>query len=69
MIVVLPQPLWMDTPMGEGLAIILRDYGPESDDLWTCIQQDGPHRGELRTWHNSEVRVKDNRSMLRGGNI
>lgn len=65
MMLELRQPLWMSTPMGEGLAIILTDYGAESDHLWTCIQQEGEHKGELRTWHNSAVRVKDNQSMLR----
>jgi hypothetical protein len=62
----LRQPLWMTTPYGEGLAIMLTDYGAESDHLWTCIQQEVPHVGELWTWHNSEVRVLANRSMLRG---
>lgn len=61
----LRQPLWMHTPYGEGLAILLTDYGPESDHLWTCIQQEGEHQGELWTWHNSDVRVLANRSMLR----
>jgi hypothetical protein len=65
MIVELRQPLWMSTPYGEGLAIFLTDYGPESDHLWTCIQQEGNRAGELWTWHNSEVRVLANRSMLR----
>lgn len=61
----LRQPLWMETPKGEALAILLTDYGPESDHLWTCIQQEGEHQGELWTWHNSEVRVLPNSSMLR----
>jgi hypothetical protein len=64
MILELRQPLWMKTPFGEGLAIFLTDYGPESDHLFTCIQQEGEHTGELWTWHNSEVRVLANRSML-----
>lgn len=66
MIVELKQPLWMKTPYGEALALFLTDYGPESDHLWTCVQQEDPHAGELWTWHNAEVRVLANRSMLRG---
>lgn len=62
----LRQPLWMQTPFGEGLAIFVTDYGPESDHLWTCVQQEEPHVGEIWSWHNSEVRVLANRSMLRG---
>ena len=61
----LRQPLWMSTPYGEGLAILLTDYGAESDHLWTCIQQEGEYTGQLWTWHNSEVKVLANRSMLR----
>lgn len=63
----LRQPLWMMTPYGEGLALFLTDYGPESDHLWTCVQQEGERAGELWTWHNSEVRMLPNRSMLRSG--
>ena len=69
MIVELRQPLWMSTPYGEALALFLTDYGPESDHLWTCVQQEGEHEGELWTWHNSEVKVLPNRSMLRGSPI
>lgn len=61
----LKQPLWMKTPYGEGLAIFLTDYGPESDHIWTCIQQEAEYKGQIWSWHNSEVRVLDNRSMLR----
>ena len=69
MILELRQPLWMSTPFGEGLALFLTDYGPESDHLWTCVQQEGEHVGELWSWHNSEVRVLANRSMLRAKTV
>lgn len=65
----LRQPLWMRTPLGEALALSLTDYGAESDHLWTCVQQDGPFQGEMWTWHNSEVRMLPNRSMLREGSL
>lgn len=65
-IVELRQPLWLTTPYGEGLAMFLTDYGAESDHIWTCVQQEEPYTGQLWTWHNSEVRVMANRSMLRG---
>jgi hypothetical protein len=64
-IIELRQPLWVHTPHGEGLAFLVTDYGPESDHLWTCIQQEEPHTGEIWSWHNSEIRVMANRSMLR----
>lgn len=69
MYVELRQHLWMSTPMGEGRAIAVIDYGPEDDLLFVCIQQDAANRGEIRTWHNSEVRVLDNRSLLRSRDL
>lgn len=50
---------------GEARALILLDYGQEEDLCWLCVQQEGKHKGELWTWHNSEVRMPPNRTMLR----
>jgi hypothetical protein len=63
----LNQTLWMMTPKGEALAMFLTDMGAESDHLWTCVQQEGEFRGQMWTWHNSQVRLLDNQSMLRNG--
>lgn len=65
MIIELRQPLQMMTPKGRATAIYLRDYGPETDDVFTCIQHDEPHCGELWSWSNPEVRVVDNITMMR----
>lgn len=61
----LRQQYWFDTPYGEARALILIDYGQEEDLCWLCVQQEGKHKGELWTWHNSEVRMLPNRTTLR----
>lgn len=61
----LRQQYWFDTPYGEARALILLDYGQEEDICWLCVQQEGEHKGELWTWHNSEVRMLPNRTVLR----
>jgi len=65
MITELKQHLWMATPHGEARCIMVIDYGQEDDLYWICIQQDKDYKGQIWTWHNSEVRVMNNRSMLR----
>lgn len=44
------------TPKGEGLAILVKDDGPESNLEWTVIQQNG----EIWTWQNPQVRGTKN---------
>ena len=61
----LRQNYWLTTPMGEARALFLIDYGPEDDLLWLCVQQEEPHVGEFRTWHNSQVRMLANETFLR----
>jgi hypothetical protein len=33
----LEPPIEMDTPKGRGLAILFRDYGHDTDDMWTVV--------------------------------
>lgn len=58
--------LWMTTPHGESRCFAVIDYGPEDDLYWVCIQQEGDFTGQIWTWHNSEVRIMANRTVLRG---
>ena len=50
------------TPKGSGRAIIMIDYGPEANLLWVVIQDD---TGEIWTWSNYDIRVKDNITLGR----
>jgi len=55
-----PLPLW--TPKGAGLAVLVRDYGVDHDDLWTVILNE---TGEVWTFRNSEVRGVENATLGR----
>src|SRR5271154_6512525 len=37
----LEPPIEMDTPRGRGLAVLFRDYGHDTDDMWTVVLGDG----------------------------
>jgi len=53
------------TPKGSGRAIIMIDYGPEEHLLWVVIQD---ATGEIWTWSNLDIRVKDNITLRRKTN-
>lgn len=60
MITELRQPLAVRTPKGEGYAIMVVDYGPESSLLWVTVLNES---GEVWAVRNEEVRVKGNWSL------
>lgn len=62
MILELTNLLWLDTPKGRGRAILVIDYGPESDLYWTVVLDDG----QIWTVENTEVRMVDNWTLGRG---
>lgn len=49
----LDPPIWMETPKGRGYAVLVTDYGPEWDRLWTVMLQQS---GEFWDFSNAEVR-------------
>ena len=55
----------MRTPRGEGLAILVIDYGPDFDLWWTVNVTKGEHAGEIWTYPNPEVRGVENITMGR----
>jgi hypothetical protein len=57
MILRLEPPVELETPKGRGWAIILRDYGWDHEDLWTCIIAE---TRELWTFKNSQVTATSN---------
>lgn len=50
-------PLPIVTPLGEGLAHVLIDYGIEHDLMWVCFQNE---TGECWTWSNKDIRADKN---------
>ncbi len=58
-------PIPMKTPRGEGMAVMVIDYGPDFDLWWTVILTKGEHAGEIWTYSNPEVRGVENISLGR----
>lgn len=57
MMVQLNPPLWVTTPLGEGHAIVLIDYGPSINTVWLVHLFD---TGKVTHVDSSEVRVMGN---------
>jgi hypothetical protein len=55
----------MRTPKGEGVAIMVIDYGPDYDLFWTVIVSKGEHAGEIWTYPNPQVRGVENVTLGR----
>jgi hypothetical protein len=58
-------PIPMQTPRGEGIAVMVIDYGPDFDLWWTVIIGKGEHAGEIWTYPNPQVRGVENISLGR----
>ena len=58
-------PIPMVTPKGEGLAVLVIDYGPDFDLWWTVIIGKGEFAGQIWTYRNPEVRGVANVSLGR----
>lgn len=50
-------PLWVTTPLGEGHALIIIDYGPSINTVWVCHLFES---GKVVHIDSSEVRVMGN---------
>jgi hypothetical protein len=57
MMIRLEPPIEVETPKGRGWAIVLRDYGYDYDDLWTCLISETK---EFWTFRNKEIKGVDN---------
>lgn len=58
-------PIPMQTPKGDGLAVMVIDYGPDYDLLWTIAISKGEHAGEIWTYANPHVRAVENVTLGR----
>lgn len=57
MIIQLNPPIWVSTPIGEGHALLVIDYGPSINTVWVVHQFD---TGAVVHIDSSEVRVMGN---------
>ena len=62
MIIQLNPPIPMNCPKGDGVAILLTDYGCEYDHIWTIAINS---TGELWSFSNRDVRMQKNITMNR----
>jgi len=62
MILQLSPPIPLRTPQGPALAHFIIDYGPESDIIWGCFQDE---TGEIWWWPNHQVRADKNITLGR----
>lgn len=53
----LEPPIEVDTPLGRGWAIFLRDYGYDHDDLWTVLIS---ATRQFWTFRNQDIRAVKN---------
>jgi hypothetical protein len=60
MMLQLDPPIPVETPKGEGQAVVLIDYGPDYDLLWVVFDKVS---GECWTFNNSKVRAVRNITM------
>jgi hypothetical protein len=62
-------PIPMQTPRGEGLAVLVIDYGPDHDLWWTVILSKGEHAGEIWTYSNPQLRGVGNITLGRPASL
>lgn len=58
-------PIPLNTPKGEGLAVLVIDYGPDFDLWWTVVISKGEFAGQIWTYSNAEVRGVPNITLGR----
>src|SRR2546429_5803404 len=58
-------PIPLSTPKGDGIAVMVIDYGIDHDLWWTVIISRGEHAGEIWTFANPEVRGVENITLGR----
>jgi hypothetical protein len=58
-------PIPLSTPKGEGLAMLVIDYGVDFDLWWTVVISKGEHAGEIWTYANPDVRGVENITLGR----
>jgi hypothetical protein len=57
MMLQLSPPLWVATPMGEGFALLVIDYGPQLNSVWVVQHFKD---GQILHVDSAEVRVMGN---------
>jgi hypothetical protein len=48
------QVLWVETPLGDGQALFLIDYGPHENTIWTVALE---KNGEIKHFNSNQVKL------------
>lgn len=59
-IIQLNPPLWVQTPLGDGRAVVLIDYGPDYNPVFLVTLHDGKHDGRFKSIDTNDCRGMEN---------
>jgi hypothetical protein len=57
--------LWVDTPHGEGIAILIIDYGIHQNTIWVVANKND---GRVRHYDSNDIQLSTNHTLNLNGN-
>ena len=57
--------LWVDTPHGEGIAILIIDYGIHQNTIWVVANKND---GRVRHYDSNDIQLSTNHTLNINGN-
>ncbi len=52
--------LWVDTPHGEGIAILIIDYGIHQNTIWVVADK---NNGRVRHYDSNDIKLSTNHTL------
>jgi len=57
--------IWVDTPHGEGIAILMIDYGIHQNTIWVVANKND---GRVRHYDSNDIQLSTNHTLNINGN-
>ena len=57
----LQQVLWVETPHGDGVAIMVIDYGPHENTIWVVVNE---KTREIKHYNSEQIKLCWNHTMF-----
>ena len=57
--------IWVDTPHGEGIAILIIDYGIHQNTIWLVANKND---GRVRHYDSNDIQLSTNHTLNLNGN-
>jgi hypothetical protein len=57
--------IWVDTPHGEGIAILMIDYGIHQNTIWVVANKND---GRVRHYDSNDIQLSTNHTLNLNGN-